>query len=161
MKNIIVARIDDRLIHGQVVTSWIRAYPVTKILIVAEDIAKNMLMQRIYQSVAPEGIDVMIMDNLRAKTYLHEDEKKNENLMLLVKTPYVFEYLVENGIPLTKIILGGIGSKPGRETLIRNVSVNQAERESLRRLMDRDIKIVYQMVPVDKEVEVGKLLGKK
>ncbi len=161
MKKIIIARIDDRLIHGQVVTSWIKAYPVTKILIIAEDLAKNMLMQRIYQSVAPEGINVVIMDNLHAKNYLHEDEKRNENLMILVKTPDVFEYLVESGVPLTKIILGGMGSKPGRETLFRNVSANEAERESLRRLIDRDVKIVYQMVPVDKEVEVEKLLAKE
>ena len=157
MKKIIVARIDDRLIHGQVVTSWIKAYPITEILIIAGDLAQNMLMQRIYKSVAPEGIDVNIMNNEHAMNYLHEDEKKNENLMILVKTPEIFEFLIENGIQLTKIILGGMGSKPGRETVIRNVSANESERESLRRLIDRGIKIVYQMVPVDKEIEVEKL----
>ena len=161
MKKIIVARIDDRLIHGQVVTSWIKAYPITEILIIAGDLAQNMLMQRIYKSVAPEGIDVNIMNNEHAMNYLHEDEKKNENLMILVKTPEIFEFLIENGIQLTKIILGGMGSKPGRETVIRNVSANESERESLRRLIDRGIKIVYQMVPVDKEIEVEKLLNKE
>lgn len=118
-------------------------------------------MQRIYKSVAPEGIDVNIMNNEHAMNYLHEDEKKNENLMILVKTPEIFEFLIENGIQLTKIILGGMGSKPGRETVIRNVSANESERESLRRLIDRGIKIVYQMVPVDKEIEVEKLLNKE
>ncbi|MEL7636698.1 MAG: PTS sugar transporter subunit IIB [Anaerolineaceae bacterium] len=161
MKNIVVARIDDRLIHGQVVTSWIKAYPITEILIIAGDLAQNMLMQRIYKSVAPEGIDVNIMNNEHAMNYLHENEKKNENLMILVKTPEIFEFLVENGIQINKIILGGMGSKPGRDTLIRNVSANESERESLRRLIDRGIKIVYQMVPVDKEIEVEKLLNKE
>ncbi|MEL7625462.1 MAG: PTS sugar transporter subunit IIB [Anaerolineaceae bacterium] len=158
MKKILVARIDDRLIHGQVVTSWIKAYPITDILIVAEDLAKNMLMQRIYESVAPAGIIVKVMDNPNALKYLKEDPKKSENLMILVKTPDVLEYLTENGVPLEKIVLGGIGSKPGRETLIRNVSANEAERESLRRLIGKGVQIVYQMVPVDKEVDISKLV---
>ena len=158
MKNILVARIDDRVIHGQVVTSWIRSYPITNILIVAEDLANNQLMQRIYKSVAPEGIEVTVLNNQDAIQLLDEKEGKSENLMLLAKTPEVFEFLVDHDVPLSKIVLGGMGSKPGRETLIRNISASVAERESFRRLIQRGIKIVYQMVPVDKEIEIEKLL---
>lgn len=158
MKNILVARIDDRLIHGQVVTSWIKSYPITEILIIADDLAKNMLMQRIYKSVAPTGIEVKIMTNSGALSYLQEDSKKEENLLVLVKTPEVFEYLTENGISLTKIVLGGMGLLPGREVLIRNVSANEAERESLRRLISSGIKIVYQMLPANTERDIEKLL---
>ncbi len=158
MKNILVARIDDRLIHGQIVTAWIKSYPITNILIIAEDLANNQLMQRIYKSVAPEGIEVTVVNNQDALNYLNETEGKAENLMLLVKKPDVFEFLLEAGVPLTKIILGGMGSKPGRETLIRNISANEAERESFRRLIQKGVKVVYQMVPVDKEVEIEKLL---
>jgi len=135
MKNILVARIDDRLIHGQVVTSWVKSFSITEILIIADDLAKNMLMQRIYKSVAPAGIE-----------------------LILVKTPEVFEYLVENGISLSKIVLGGMGLLPGREVLIRNVSANEAERESLKRLIASGIKIVYQMLPANKERDIEKLL---
>ena len=161
MRNILVARIDDRLIHGQVVTSWIKAYPITVILIIAKDLPKNILMQRIYKSVAPDGIEVKIMDNPGALAYLQENSRKSENIMIIVKTPNILEFLVEHDIPLTTIILGGMGAKPGRETLIRNVSTNEAERESLRNLINKGIKIIYQMVPADKEIEVRKLLTKE
>lgn len=161
MKNVVVARIDDRLIHGQVVTSWIRTYTINMILIVAEDLSKNLLMQRIYKSVAPEGVDVKIMDNQSALDFLREENRKDENLMILVKTPEVFEFLITNGIEIPKIVLGGMGAKPGRETLIRNVSANEAEKETLSRLIDEGIKIVYQMVPVDKEIDIEKLIQRK
>ena len=161
MKNILIARIDDRLIHGQVVTSWVKVYPITEILIIANDLAKNLLMQRIYQSVAPVGIDVKVLDNLTAVEYLNETSKKNENLLVLVKTPDVFEYLVERGIFLKKIVLGGMGLIPGREVLIKNVSANESEREGLKRLIENGIKVVYQMVPSDKEFEIEKLLEGK
>jgi len=158
MKNILVARIDDRLIHGQVVTSWVKSFSITEILIIADDLAKNMLMQRIYKSVAPAGIEVSIMTNSSALSYLRGDSKKDENLLILVKTPDVFEYLVDNGISLGKIVLGGMGLLPGREVLIRNVSANEAERESLKRLIGSGIKVVYQMLPSNKERDIEKLL---
>lgn len=161
MRKILVARIDDRLIHGQVVTSWVKAYPITEILIIAEDLAQNMLMQRIYKSVAPAGIDVNILDNRDALNYLLSDCKVDQNLLILVKTPDVFEFLINNGVIITKIVLGGMGLKPGRETLIKNIAANDAERECLRRLLNKGIKIVYQMVPIAGEKDVEKaLVGK-
>ena len=158
MRKILVARIDDRLIHGQVVTSWVKAYPITEILIIAEDLAQNMLMQRIYKSVAPAGIDVNILDNRDALNYLLSDCKVPQNLLILVKTPDVFEFLINNGVIITKIVLGGMGLKPGRETLIKNIAANDAERECLRRLLNKGIKIVYQMVPIAGEKDVEKVL---
>jgi PTS system mannose-specific IIB component len=161
MRKILVARIDDRLIHGQVVTSWVKAYPITEILIIAEDLAQNMLMQRIYKSVAPAGIDVNILDNRDALNYLLSDCKVDQNLLILVKTPDVFEFLINNGVIITKIVLGGMGLKPGRETLIKNIAANDAERECLRRMLNKGIKIVYQMVPIAGEKDVEKaLVGK-
>lgn len=161
MRNILVARIDDRLIHGQIVTSWVKAFPITQILIIADDLAKNLLMQRIYQSVTPVGIQVIILDNASAADYLKEDSKKGENLLILVKTPDVLEHLIDNGIPLSKIVLGGMGLQPGREVLVKNVSANEAERESLRRIMSKGIKIVYQLVPTNNEIEIEKYFGRK
>ena len=158
MRKILVARIDDRLIHGQVVTSWVKAYPITEILIIAEDLAQNMLMQRIYKSVAPAGIDVNILDNRDALDYLLSDCKVDQNLLILVKTPDVFEFLINNGVIITKIVLGGMGLKPGRETLIKNIAANDAERECLRRMLNKGIKIVYQMVPIAGEKDVEKVL---
>ena len=158
MRKILVARIDDRLIHGQVVTSWVKAYPITEILIIAEDLAQNMLMQRIYKSVAPAGIDVNILDNRDALNYLLSDCKVDQNLLILVKTPDVFEFLINNGVIITKIVLGGMGLKPGRETLIKNIAANDAERECLRGLLNKGIKIVYQMVPIAGEKDVEKVL---
>ena len=55
MKNILVIRIDDRLIHGQVVTAWIKQYPINKILIIDDELSRNKLMERIYKAAAPVG----------------------------------------------------------------------------------------------------------
>lgn len=161
MKNILVTRIDDRLIHGQIVTSWIKAYPINHILIVAEDLAKNQLMQRIYKSVAPSGVTVTILDNKASADLLKQEPNKDENYLILVKTPDVLEFLFDQGIPISKIVLGGMGAKPGRDTLIRNVSVNETELDCFRRLIDHGIQIVYQLVPVEKEIDIKNAIERK
>ena len=56
MKNVLITRIDDRLIHGQVVTAWIKVYPINKILIIDDELSKNKLMTRIYRAAAPAGV---------------------------------------------------------------------------------------------------------
>ena len=56
MKNIVLTRIDDRLIHGQVVTAWIKQYPINKILIIDDELSQNRLMERIYKAAAPIGM---------------------------------------------------------------------------------------------------------
>ena len=60
MKNIVLTRIDDRLIHGQVVTAWIKQYPINKILIIDDELSQNRLMERIYKAAAPMGVEVLI-----------------------------------------------------------------------------------------------------
>ena len=55
MKNILVARVDDRLIHGQVMTAWIKSYPINHILIVDDELSKNQLMLNIYKAAMPAG----------------------------------------------------------------------------------------------------------
>lgn len=158
MKDILVTRIDDRLIHGQVVTAWIKQYPINKILIIDELLSKNKLMGRIYKAAAPVGVEVMIMDQADAADFLKGDPFVKEHLMILVKIPQVLEQLLDDGITISKIILGGMGAGPDRKTLNKNVSASEAERACMKRVIDRGIDIFYQLVPVEKEVNIKKML---
>ncbi|WP_313578107.1 PTS sugar transporter subunit IIB [Lacrimispora sp.] len=159
MKNILVTRIDDRLIHGQVVTAWIKRYPINRILIIDDELSKNKLMERIYKAAAPVGVEVIIMDQEDAKDFLKEDPLVKENVMILVKIPQILEALLRAGIKVPKIILGGMGAKAGRMTFNKNVSANEEERECFKRIIGSGVEICYQLVPGDKEVNIRKLLS--
>ena len=73
MRNIVLTRIDDRLIHGQVVTAWIKQYPINRILIIDDELSQNRLMQRIYKAAAPMGIEVLIQACAQAIDFLKEE----------------------------------------------------------------------------------------
>lgn len=154
MKNIMVARIDDRLIHGQVVTAWVKSYPINNILILDGLLAKNQMMQNIYKAAAPSGIKITILEPEAGAELLKGDALPGENFMLLAKGPEVFEGLLDSGIPLEKLVVGGMGARPGRETLIRNISVSAEERACLKRIREKGVRTVYQLVPAEKEINL-------
>ena len=57
MKNITLTRIDDRLIHGQVVAFWMKEFPINKILVIDDVLSKDIFMSRIYKAAAPAGAE--------------------------------------------------------------------------------------------------------
>lgn len=158
MKNIQITRIDDRLIHGQVVTAWIKTYPVNKIIIIDNELAQNKLMERIYKAAAPQGVVVSIFDLPSATAFLFEEPLKNENIMILVKVPETLEHLIQEGIKITRVILGGMGAKPGRKSFNRNISASEEEVQSFKNLIEQGVEMIYQMVPNDRPVNVKTLL---
>lgn len=160
MKEILVTRIDDRLIHGQVVTAWVKTFPVTTILIVDDALAENLLLNRIYKSAAPDGINVKIEKTEDARKYLKETSGKEERIMILVKTPEVILDLLENEIPITEVILGGMGARPDRTTLNRNVSASEDEIETMKKILKK-APIYYQLVPNEKKMDLTKIIMSK
>ena len=100
----------------------------------------------------------MIKSVQDAGAWLSEDEKKGEQILVLVKIPRAIEKLLEQNIPIEKVILGGMGAGKGRKTFIKNVSASEDEIESFRNMNAKGIEIVYQLVPDEKETPIKKLL---
>lgn len=54
--NVLLSRIDDRFIHGQVVTRWVKAYPADRLIVVSDAVAADELRKSLLISVAPSGM---------------------------------------------------------------------------------------------------------
>lgn len=158
MRQIILARIDDRLIHGQIVTSWCKYTNANTILIVDDKLNEDSFTQRLLRAAAPPDIKVEIMDLSAASLWLAEDDSRNQRIILLTKIPQVMENLINNGIPIKSVNLGGMGAKAGRSKLNKNISANQEEVDSLRRMLENEVDIFYQLVPVERPVNMINIL---
>ena len=158
MRNVVLTRVDERLIHGQVMTSWVKNYPINRILLVDDELARNQLMLSIYKAAVPAGITVQVSARAGSEAILEQPAVAGENYMILAKTPEVFEYLAEHGIPFSTLVVGGMGARPGRKTLYRNLSASEDERACMKRLEEKGIRVIYQMVPVDREVALSPML---
>jgi len=157
MRELVLVRIDDRLIHGQVVTQWMSAVHGSRILIIDEQLLKNAMMVRMLKAVAPTGITVDVKSMADAIEDLKQETEKKENLVILVKVPEVLEALIDNGITIPKIILGGIGLTPQRKRFNKNVSASPDEVACMKRIIQKGVPMYYQLVPSDKAVNVENL----
>ena len=158
VKNIVLCRIDDRLIHGQVVTSWVKQTSTNLIIIVDDALVNNTLMTKVLRASAPPGITVAIKTTADAISFICDGEKvPGENIMILVKTPQVVEDLIAGGVTLDKVILGGMGNAAGRSKFNRNVSASPDEVACLKRILAKT-PVFYQLVPTESAVNIEKLI---
>ena len=157
MRNIVLTRIDDRLIHGQVVTAWVKHTDANRILIIDDPLTKDTFMQRILRSAAPAGITVEVKGVSEAADFLKEDAETGEKLMILVKGPQNLESLVDEGVKLPLIILGGMGAKAGRKKFNRNVSASEEEIACMKRLEEKGAVVQFQLVPDEKPTMLNKI----
>lgn len=158
MRNIVLCRIDDRLIHGQVVTAWVKQTNGNRIIIVDNALTKDVFMQKILKAAAPPNIKVDVLSADAAAAVLLEDATEGEQIIILVKVPEVLETLMDNGVRFEKIILGGMGAKAGRTKFNKNVSASQEEAETMKRIIQKGTHIFFQLVPTEKATDIQKLL---
>ena len=158
MSEIVLTRIDDRLIHGQVMTAWVKKTRANQILIIDDEVAKDDFMSEILKMSAPAGIDIVVKGLEDAVTFLNEQETENKRLIILVKAPITFDVIVEKGIVIDKLVVGGMGAKANRRVLYKNISASDEERATFKKLIDRGIPVVIHIIPDQKEIDLSKYL---
>jgi len=67
MKNIVLARVDDRLIHGEVVSVWTPSLNVNRIIVVDDEVAADKFNKRVIKALAPNGVKVNVRNRKRGR----------------------------------------------------------------------------------------------
>ncbi len=157
MKNLEFVRIDDRLIHGQVVAAWLRSYSsVRHILVVDDETSKDPFMHEMFKLLVPAGITIQIINVEEAATIFKGELEKPT--MVIVKNPLTIKRLMDNGIQFEKINIGGMGMTKGRKKLFQNVSSTPEENEIIREIMDQGVTVEIQIIPAAKVVNLKTVL---
>lgn len=161
--NINVFRIDDRLIHGQIVTKWIKDAAAKMIMVVDDKAAGDKTQQMILKFAVPSGIKLEILTKQDAVTRVSED-KTNTNVLMLVRNPKEANALVEMGLKVDTIIIGNISnskSEVGRTKLLDYIYVEPADVDAIRSLDSKGIKLEVKAVPEEKAKNPIELINKK
>ncbi len=153
MKGPALVRVDDRLIHGQVVTAWVTALKCTNIVIVDDGVANDSFLSEVVRMAAPASTTVTVLSQKQAL----DDTGVFSDALVLVKNPLVALGLKKAGIEFDRLILGGMGASPGRKTVYRNISASAAELSALKELQDLGVECVFQIVPGDKPHPFSKI----
>jgi len=151
--NIKLARIDDRLIHGQVVTNWMKFTGAKKIIIIDDVTASDSFTSKVIEMAAPAGVELKIFTLNDAKEELKAELDKPT--LLLAKAPRVYLELVEQGYSIPVVNLGGMGANPSRRKFFKNIAANEDERNDIRSLLKHGTEVSIQIISNDKKVIVS------
>ncbi|MCI0346825.1 MAG: PTS sugar transporter subunit IIB, partial [Chloroflexi bacterium] len=119
-----LVRVDDRLIHGQVVAIWLRSLGAKRIVIVDDKTARDDFLREILELAAPPGVPVEVHDLERGIARVRELATDPEPAFVLMRSPLTAVRLREAGIEFPLLNVGGIGAGPGRKPLYRNISAS-------------------------------------
>lgn len=154
MKNIVLTRIDDRLLHGQVIVSWIPFLKIDEIVIVDDEYSGDEFMSSLIKEAAPESIAVYVLSAEKSAEYILSGNN-GKRMLLLSRDIESISKLIELNVPISLVNIGGLGYRDGREKYVNAIHMSQAELNMLKEISARGIKVEIQMLPNDKAMVVG------
>ena len=156
MEQLLLARVDDRLIHGQVMTAWMKLLPAKEILIADDKVAKDPFMTQVLTMAAPAGVKVKVYSVEETAKALKDGLKVPS--IILAKTPLTYEKIVDLGAHIPEINIGGMGVSGDRTKFFRNISASEEEKRMLKELAEAGSKIGVRIIAEDSETDISKML---
>ena len=156
---IILARIDDRLIHGQITVSWSKTSNPDVIAVVSDKVASDDLQRSALGLGTPIGTELVIYTVKDATKELgSKSPSVKKRVFVIAPSPKEFLDLIKGGVKIESINVGQMGFKQGRKQISKTVSVGKDDIQAFKELHALAIKLEQRQLPSDKKVELEKLL---
>jgi len=155
-----LARIDDRLIHGQVATRWTKETNVQRIIVVSDEVATDTVRKTLLTQVAPPGVTAHVVDVAKMIRVYNNPKYAGERVMLLFTNPTDVERLVEGGVKITSVNIGGMAFRQGKTQVNNAISVDEKDIEAFNKLNARGIELEARKVSTDQRLKMMDLIGK-
>jgi mannose/fructose/N-acetylgalactosamine-specific phosphotransferase system component IIB len=153
---IILARIDDRLIHGQVIEGWVNFLKATSILVADDKVAANLRQRSIMEISVPERLKVVIGKVEEICEKVRSSSLDAERAILLFSNPADVVRCLKAGLSFPKINLGGLHFVPGKRKIMDVLAVDDADLEALQDILRQGVKVEIQTVPTEKPLPLEK-----
>ncbi len=155
--SIIVARIDDRLVHGQVVIGWGRPLELNRIVLVDAEVAGSDFERDLYRMAVPAGIDVEFLRPVEAPGRLAALADGPDRVLVLTGSVAGMTWLARASNQIRSVNLGGIHAGPGRREYLRYVYLSPEELADLRALAATGVSVTAQDLPTTAPVSLESL----
>jgi mannose/fructose/N-acetylgalactosamine-specific phosphotransferase system component IIB len=153
--SIVLVRVDDRLIHGQVVVGWGQPLDLGFIVLVDDAVRANEWEQDLYRMGVPPGIEVIFASIAEALRRLPEWQADRRPGILLAGDIDTIGALVNGGQAIRHINIGGVHHRPGRSERLRYVYLTDDEAVKLKQLAAKGVEITAQDVPTARAVPLA------
>lgn len=153
-----LVRIDDRLIHGQVATVWSKQTGVNRIFVVNDDVAQDDFRKKLLKQATPPGVKANIITVQKMIDVFPDPKFDSLNVMLLFTNPTDIQRVVEGGVKLKSVNVGGMAFSEGKKKLTAAVSVTDEDIEAFRYLNNEGVELEIRQVIKDKPIDLMSLI---
>lgn len=157
--NIVLNRVDERLIHGQVLASWAKKLQAKQILVVDDQLAGDAFAETVLTMSLPKEINLKILDVANGSAYIAANQNGSPpNTILLMKSPEIARRLWDMGYHPDSINIGGMAAGPARRHLCRSVYASDEEIALFRMFQRSGTEVYIQVVHAESKIRVSDLL---
>ena len=158
--DIVLARIDTRLLHGQVATSWTKATNPDRIIVVSDAVSKDELRKSMVMEAEPPGVKAHVVPIWKMKEILSDPRFGATRAMLLFEKPEDVLELIELGGKVDHVNIGSMAYSEGKVNLTTAVSMGKSDVETLEKLKENGVSFDVRKVPSDKKEKLENMLKK-
>lgn len=156
--NIVLTRVDNRLVHGQVGVVWTSSIGANLLLVANDEAAKSELQQELMAATADtSGVGIRFWSLEKTIATIHKASPR-QKIFLVVQTPEDALILAKNGVLITQVNIGNMHYSDGKMQLTKKVFVDQSDKEAMQGLLDEGIDVFIQDIPEDKKQNVKEMI---
>jgi len=150
---VVHVRMDNRLIHGQILVSWNAEFKIDHIIVTNDEVAADPMQVTLLKAVAPAGRKVSVLGVEDTANYCNSPEGQKDSIFIIAKWPEDGVGLLDAGLELPVINLGNQAFSRGSEKLSNTVYLKEEGVKALQRAHDSGVKITCRMMPADPDKE--------
>lgn len=154
--NISLMRIDSRLIHGQVMTSWAKTVKCDAIFAISDDVANDDIRRELLLQIVPPHLKGYVITVDKAIKVWHNPKYASRNIIWLVTNPTDIVRLIEGGVKIQNVNVGGMTYREGDQLISQAVAINQKDLASFYKLLELGVNMSLQQVAANKKEALDK-----
>lgn len=152
--HIVLTRIDNRLVHGQVGVVWTNSIGANLLLVANDQTAQDELQQELMEATAESsGVGIRFWTLQKTIDNIHKAADR-QKIFIIVRTPQDALKLVEGGVPIKQVNVGNMHFTQGKERLTKKVYVDDEDKKVLTELANHGVEVFIQDVPEDKKQNI-------
>ena len=156
--NILLTRIDNRLIHGQVATQWNSTIGANLILVANDAVSKDTMRQNLMKMAAPTGVATRFF-SLQHTIDIIGKASPRQKIFIVAESPEDVLTLVKGGVPIKKLNIGNMHMSEGKRQVATSVAVDDADVAAFKELQELGVELFIQRVPSTGVEDINKLFA--
>lgn len=155
-----LARVDTRLLHGQVATAWTPASKADRIIVASDEVAQDDLRKQLIKQAAPYGVKANVVPISKLIEASKDPRFGNTHALILFQTPQDALRAVEGGVEINELNVGSMAHSTGK-TMVNNVlSMDKEDVATFEKLRDLGVTFDVRKVPNDSKKNLFELIQK-